>query len=262
MPELWIRPTVRSAGQLITAGLLASSLVACSDTPTAPATQEGQSSVPSFAAGRSRAANKAERFKKYVSGGAYAALFGHERRSPAGLGFPRGLGRGKIADLADVLVNDRGQPGLGQSEVTVAEHGGTIVVGYNDAAGFYDFQEGATGWAISPNRGRTFLDGGGLPRLSSAGFFHSGDPGLASDNSGTFYFTDLCFDFNTNPVLSGICLTTGRKHGATINWRVPIYAVSSLPDFLDKPFVAVDRQGRNVYVSYTRFSNALPCGQI
>ena len=135
-------------------------------------------------------------------------------------------------------------------------------MGFNDAAGFFDIEAGITGWAVSHDRGRTFLDGGGLPRMPSSGFLHSGDPGLAADKSGTFYFTDICFDLNTNPVLSGVCLTIGRKQGRTINWGIPTYAVSSLPDFLDKPFVAVDRQGRDVYISYTRFANEQPCGQI
>jgi hypothetical protein len=257
------QPTGRPATLLATACVLTLSLAACSEAPTSPPPAAVQSPAPSLASGRARAASKAERYKKYLSGGAYAALFGRRQGGSAhALGFPHRGRRGKIADLADVLVNDRGQPGLGQSEVTIAEHGGTIVVGYNDAAGFEDFNEGLTGWAISHNRGRSFLDGGGLPHMASSGFIHFGDPGLAADNGGTFYFTDLCFDFNTDPVLSGICLTTGRRHGQTIDWGTPIYVVSTLPEFLDKPFIAVDPQGRDVYVSYTRFSDELPCGQI
>ncbi len=246
-------PTARPARLFVALSALALSLAACSETPTAPAGGPAVSNGPSLAA---------QPYKRYLSGGAYGALFGRQSRSTPGLGFPhRGRG-GSFTDQVDVLVNDRNQLGLGQSEVTVTDHGGTIVVGFNDAAGFYSFDEGLTGWAVSPDRGRTFIDGGGLPRIPSPGFFHLGDPSLASDNGGTFYFADLCLDFSTEPVLSGICLTTGRRHGRTIAWRTPIYAVSSLPDFLDKEMVAVSPDGRDVYISYTRFSNEQPCGQI
>jgi hypothetical protein len=262
MTERTLQPTGRSAALLTAACAVTLALAACSEAPTSPPAPGDQSLVPSLAFGRTKAAAKAERYKKYLSGGAYAALFGRRQGGSAhALGFPHAGRRGKIADLADVLVNNRGQIGLAQSEVTIADHGGTIVVGYNDGAGFADFDEGLTGWAISHNRGRSFFDGGGLPRMASSGFIHFGDPGLATDNGGTFYFTDLCADFNTDPVLSGICLTVGRRHGQTIDWGTPIYVVSSQTDFLDKPFPAIDPQGRDLYVSYTRFSNDA-CGQI
>jgi hypothetical protein len=257
------QPSRRSAAPLAAAWALALSLGACSEAPTSPPTPGDKSLAPSLASGRAQAAGKAERYRRYLSGGAYATLFGGRQGGSAhALGLPHVGRHGRIADGADVLVNDRSQIGLGQSEVTIAEHGGTIVAGYNDAAGFFDFGEGVTGWAISHNRGHSFVDGGALPRMTSSGFFHAGDPGLATDNGGTFYFTDLCFDFNTNPVLSGICLTVGRRRGQTIDWGTPIYVVSSLPDFLDKPFIAVDPEGRDLYVSYTRFSSDDPCGQI
>ncbi len=261
MSEILVLPAGASARLLLAA--LALGLVACAGEPSAPSAERDAAAKPALAAGRTKAATKAKSYKKYLSGGAYGGLFGRRQtRSTHGLGFPHGGGRGKIADLADVLVNDRGQLGLGQSEVTIADHGGTIVVGFNDAAGFFDFEQGVTGYAVSPDRGKTFIDGGGLPRMPSPGFFHLGDPSLAADNGGTFYFADICLDFSTEPVLSGICLTTGRRHGRSIDWNTPIYAVSSLPDFLDKEMVAVGRDGRDVYISYTRFSAEDPCGQI
>jgi hypothetical protein len=195
---------------------------------------------------------------------AYRYFFGQHKggKRSTGLRFPRGLGTAQPADLPDRLVNDRSEIGIGQSEVTIADHGGTIVVGWNDATGFYDFEQGITGWGFSKNGGKSFIDGGSLPRIPTPGFLHSGDPGLAAGNNGRFFFSDLCFDLGTEPVLSGICVTTGRRQGSTIGWSVPVYAASSLPDFLDKPLIATDRQGRHVYVSYTRFSNETPCGQI
>jgi hypothetical protein len=235
-------------------------LAACADDePTAPGSGPSETApTPSFARiATSTRARQLEPFKDRLSGSAYRLFFGHKVRS-AGLGFRLPLGRGRgpaPRDLADVLVNSRNGPGLVQSETTIADHGGTIVAGFNDADGFYPghFEEGVSGWSISPDRGRTFIDGGGLPRIPTPGFFHSGDPGLAVSNDGTFFYVDLCSDFGTDPVLSGVCVTAGRRQGRTIDWHTPVYASSSLPDFLDKCFIATDRQGRDVHVSYTRF---------
>jgi len=234
-------------------------LAACVDhEPTAPAANQSKAArAAEFTEAISAKAKQLDPIKERLGGSAYRVFFGHRERA-AGSGFRFGFGRGRTAaprDFPDVLVNDRSGPGLVQSEVTIADHGGTIVVGFNDADGFYPgfFEEGVTGWGASPDRGRTFVDGGGLPRIPTPGFFHGGDPGLAVGNNGTFFFADLCFDFGTEPVLSGVCVTTGRRQGRTIDWRTPVYAASSLPDFLDKPFIAADRQGQHVYVSYTRF---------
>jgi hypothetical protein len=234
-------------------------LAACVDNePTAPTLNQSKAGAArTFGAAIAAKAKQLEPIKERLSGSAYRLFFGQRERA-ARSGFRLGLGQGRSAsprDFADVLVNDPSGPGLVQSEETIADHGGTIVAGFNDATGFYPdhFDEGVTGWAVSPDRGRTFLDGGGLPRIPTPGFFHAGDPGLAVGNNGTFFFADLCFDFSTAPALSGVCVTAGRRQGRTIDWRTPVYAASSLPDFLDKSFIATDRQGQDVYVSYTRF---------
>jgi hypothetical protein len=110
-----------------------------------------------------------------------------------------------------------------------------------------------TGWGISPDAGRTLLDGGGLPPIPSPGFIHLGDPGLAVGTNGTFFLSDICLDLAVSPLFNGICVTAGRRQGRTMDWRTPVYAVTEPSDFLDKPFIAADRQGRSVYVSYTLF---------
>jgi hypothetical protein len=207
---------------------------------------------------------KVRPYKRYLGSSSYRYFFGHTKMAKhwAGLRLFGEASRAQTADLPDRLVNDRGEIGLGQSEVSIADRGGTIVVGWNDATGFFDIDAGVTGWGLSTNGGKSFVDGGGLPRMPTPLFLHAGDPGLAASNDGTFFFSDLCFDFGTEPVLSGICVTSGRRRGGTIQWGTPVYAASSLPDFLDKPFIATDRQGQDVFVSYTRFSNEQPCGQI
>lgn len=235
-------------------------LVACTQDISSP-----RDTRPTLEASRARieVPAKARAAKRYLGASSYRLFFG-KRLGRQGIKLPARKSHGHPGpdDFPDKLVNDRSEIGLGQSEVSLAAHGGTIVLGWNDATGFYDFNTGVTGWGLSPDGGKTFLDGGGLPRIPTQGFIHAGDPGVVADQGGTFYFADLCFDFGTEPVLSGICLTVGRRSGHTINWGTPIYAVSSLPDFLDKPFPAVSRNGRDVYISYTRFGNATPFGQI
>ncbi|MBA2459968.1 MAG: hypothetical protein H0V43_13570 [Gemmatimonadales bacterium] len=234
----------------------------CAEEPAAPSeTPQGQ--LRAHLAGRP-VPEKVRLSKRYLGASAYRYFFGQRtgRKSLAAPRFPGGRGGARPADLADVLVNDRSEIGIGQSEVSIAARGGTIVAGWNDATGFYIFEEGVTGWGLSTNGGKSFRDGGGLPRIPTPGFFHLGDPGLAADNGGTFHFSDLCLDFGTDPVLSGICVTTGRRQGQTIAWRTPVYAASTLPDFLDKPLIAVDPQGDDVYVSYTRFFGGGGFGQI
>jgi hypothetical protein len=207
-------------------------------------------------------AERAEPYKDYLGAASYRLLFGRPdaadartsrgRSSGISIGMPsfsRVAAASGPTDMADVLVNNRAQPGLGQSEVSIASSGGTLVAAWNDAAGFYVPADGLSGWGVSTDRGQTWTDGGGFPRMATAGFIHGGDPALAVNNDKDFLFADLCFD----GAISGICVTTGLADAVTVNWATPIYAASSTVDFLDKEFIDVDHTGTDVYVTYTRF---------
>jgi len=246
-------------------GALAIGLVACAGESTSPEPGRDQSVRPSLAAVSLQPNKHFAGIKDQLGGSAYRAIFGRAGttgRLRRGLTLPLGRGLGaRPRDLADVLVNDRSQIGIGQSETTIADHGGTLVVAWNDAAGFYDPEIGATGWGVSWNRGKSFFDGGGLPNLPVPGFIHLGDPGLAVGNNGVFYLSDIClifpgafFDFD-HPFTSGVCVTRGTRQGQTIHWDTPVLAASApgLESFLDKPLIATDRQGQDVYVSFTSF---------
>ena len=86
-----------------------------------------------------------------------------------------------------------------QSETEVAVNGSNVVVGYNDSFGFYDNQQGLSGFAFSTNGGNTFIDGGGLPPLiRGVRPFplpvdrYLGDPVVQVDQStGEFYFASI-----------------------------------------------------------------------
>ena len=76
-----------------------------------------------------------------------------------------------------------------------------MVVGYNDSQQtlqpFVVASANLTGYAYSSNGGASFTDGGALPLTPE--FINFGDPWLASDRNGTFYFSQLQFDyFNFN----------------------------------------------------------------
>ena len=269
MPATFSQATSAATHRLAWSAAVVLAFAACADNEaTAPSSGQTTTLAASLAAARATSkVQRLERIRNRLSSGIQALFPSQKRSATSGVRLPLGRGRGGGApsSLADVLVNDRGQPGLLQSEVTIADHGGTIVLGWNDGAGVtpdLNFEAGLTGWGFSPDGGRTFIDGGSLPRISSPFFIHLGDPGLAAGNDGTFFFSDICLDFGTDPILSGICVSAGGRHGRTIGWSTPIYAVSTKPDFLDKPFIATDRQGQDVYLSYTRFLGGGGFGQI
>lgn len=93
-----------------------------------------------------------------------------------------------------------------QSETEIAvlnsknSHGKKMVVGYNDSFGFYDNRQGLSGFSYSTNRGRTWIDGGGLPPKVPSGApagtpgsdAYFGDPVVVVHHaSESFYFASI-----------------------------------------------------------------------
>ncbi len=167
-----------------------------------------------------------------------------------------------ITASANVQVNDPAGPGLGQSEVDVAAIGSFVVVAWNDARGFFVFNDGLSGWGFSADGGKTFTDGGSFPRKPIASFRRRGDPALAAaSDAGVFFFADICQETG----VAALCVTKGTVAGGSITWGTPVYAaIAPAPAFfLDKEFIAADPTGTNIYVTYTRFGpGALGFGQI
>jgi hypothetical protein len=82
-----------------------------------------------------------------------------------------------------------------QSETAVAVSGSNVVVGYNDSQNallFLTAGADLSGYAYSTDGGQTFTDGGVLP--NAPGNVNVGDPWLASDSSGTIYYSTLTID--------------------------------------------------------------------
>jgi hypothetical protein len=168
-----------------------------------------------------------------------------------------------------VLVNDPSKDSLAsqdistQSETAVASFGSTIVVAYNDSAGFLS-DRSFMGFSRSTNGGASFIDRGHFPVPSTA--FNFGDPGLVVNRLGHFYASSISFD-SARP--SGFNDTIGiaksTDGGATFGLPVYLPAAGVEPNsFQDKMFIAVDTTtrptGGNVYVTFTSFP-ATPTGQ-
>ena len=152
---------------------------------------------------------------------------------------------------ANVRANDTsGDPaGSTQSENTIAALGGNMIAGWNDGKNF-GVSPGGTGYAYSTNGGLSWTDGGVLP-VPGATALHEGDPCLTNDNAGNFYFADLYTP--DMDVTSSIAVCKGTFIAGVVVWSMPVMVTSTVPDFLDKEWIAADKVGGNVYVTYTRF---------
>jgi hypothetical protein len=105
--------------------------------------------------------------------------------------------------LANVLVNNPGEDShqvdqTTQSETSVAVHGKNVVVGFNDSQiflqPFITAGSNLTGYSYSTDGGKSFTDGGGLP--NRPGEQNLGDPWLATDRAGNFYFANLVINID------------------------------------------------------------------
>ena len=96
-----------------------------------------------------------------------------------------------------------------QSETAVAVSGSNVVVGYNTSSHtllFLTAGSNLTGFGFSTDGGQTFTDGGVLP--NAPGDINFGDPWLATDSSGTMYFSTLTLDGTTGNLLVGVAHST------------------------------------------------------
>ena len=167
--------------------------------------------------------------------------------------------------LTNVLVNDpsadSNQPDqTTQSETTVAVAGSNVVVGFNDSQQtlqpFLLASANLTGYAYSSNSGASFTDGGALPLTPE--FINFGDPWLATDRNGNFYYSQLQFDyFNLNLDIGVAKSTNGGR-----TWSQPQPITRPLFDVFytgDKEAIAVgpdpsQKSRDNLYVAWDDFS--------
>lgn len=150
-----------------------------------------------------------------------------------------------------------------QSETTVAVSGANVVIGFNDSqqalASTATAGADLTGYAYSRDGGESFTDAGALP--NAPGAVNLGDPWLATDRTGAFYYSTLMLAPSElrGGVLVGVAKSTdgGRSFGAPVK-------VSPEPsgfDFYqgDKPAVTTGRARAvatrdNLYVAWDDFA--------
>jgi hypothetical protein len=145
-----------------------------------------------------------------------------------------------------------------QSEVSSAVYGPHIVAGWNDFES-YVASNSIANWAVSHDGGTTFTDSlYGLPVYAAPGIVATGgDPAIDVAADGTFYYSTICTYNDGANDLSAICLYESTDFGDTFNLTWYVYT-GDTADFLDKPYLGVDRTNGKVYITYAYFDNASP----
>lgn len=159
------------------------------------------------------------------------------------------IARGTIG--ANVRLNDTTDdpPHTCNSETHLAAAGDQVVAGWNDGRIFPD-PPGAAGYAYSIDGGATWTDGGLLPAPPDA--VYHGDPVLATDGQGNFYYASL---YSPDGDRSTVSVNRGRFLGDSLVWDPPVEVfISSLSDFYDKEWMACDPVDGTLYLACTLFT--------
>lgn len=243
--------------------------------------------------------------EELLSAGGRAALFGPDSPIQSPGEFQRGAhdnGRGGNTFVNDPCLDplppDRQRTVQSETEIavlnTVGSMGKKMVAGYNDSFGFYNRQQGLSGYAYSTDGGNTWIDGGGLPTRvpgqdPATGDRYFGDPVIVVHHrTETFFYASIyqrpdgittlsvsrgrfmvAPPQNTESVSNTRCLNQPEETGIPdvpqrqkerIIWEPPFEAI--LPpylgpgnqDFLDKEWLYVDQNTGTLYMTYTRFA--------
>ena len=168
----------------------------------------------------------------------------------------------------NVQVNCRAEDGTSpqntQSETTVAAFGQKVVVGYNDSLVCCTPALNFTGYSVSNDGGKTFTDEGDLPWQPNVQPI--GDPAVARDGSGNFYFTSLALNaagIGAHSMISFYKMPAGSSTFKLIS--VPVDVGGAQTAFADKDYLAVgkDASGQtHFYITWTFFSSGSPYSPI
>jgi hypothetical protein len=188
---------------------------------------------------------------------------------------------------------DNGQNADGDDESEGPDGSGKLMVaGYNDSFGFYNANQGLSGFSYSTNGGKSWIDGGGLPPIVKSGqsVFAPGQDAYFGDpvvqvhhRSKTFYYASIyklpnqTFALAVNRGQFRVAPAQGVESKANtrceshpsqfgvpdppapirkrIIWEPPV--VASFPifpgDLLDKEWLYVDQRTGELYLVYVRF---------
>jgi hypothetical protein len=175
-------------------------------------------------------------------------------------------------DLSDIQINDPNLdniqtfPGTRpfeastQSETSVTQSGQNILVGYNSSANAPIVKIGSnlfythiffSAYSVSHDGGTTWTSGF-LPPPSGS-IVTLGDPAVAVDRAGNFYYSNLALDASFTGV---IAVNKSTDHGTTFSAGT----IVATDDGSDKDWIAVGPDPQvpsrdNVYVTWTSFQN-------
>lgn len=177
--------------------------------------------------------------------------------------FPLGMSPGCAAEpstTGNVQVNcvaeDGTSPQNTQSETSVAVSGQKVVVGYNDSLVCCFPALNLTAYSVSTDGGSTFTDMGTLPFRPD--LQPIGDPSVARDDQGNFYFASLALGsagLGTHSRIAFYEMPAGSDTFKLIS--VPVDVGSGELFFADKEYLAVGRDASgqlHFYITWTFFS--------
>jgi hypothetical protein len=146
-----------------------------------------------------------------------------------------------------------------QSETSVAVIGDLVVVGFNDASGFFN-PDGisVSGFAWSADGGQNFTYGGQLPVLGGSDAVR-GDPDVKAwidpgTQEVTFVYSSI---YRTVSGDNSLCVHVSTDGGQTWDGPREVSPITSSSVFADKEFMDVDPETGRVLLSWTSFGSTL-----
>jgi hypothetical protein len=241
------------AACLSVAGLLAGGLAVPAAAAGSATSGSASSGSPPDWAGNPRLDGAAEVAKNIIEG-----------KGPTSL--PHGSSPGCAAEASasgNVQVNcvaeDGTSPQNTQSETSVAVSGQKVVVGYNDSLVCCIPAANLTAYSVSGDGGSSFTDKGTLPFRPDVQPI--GDPAVARDDHGNFYFASLALGSAGRGSHSKIAFYEMPAGSDTFQLvSVPVDVGSGRLFFADKEYLAVGRDASgqlHFYLTWTFFSRAV-----
>jgi hypothetical protein len=154
------------------------------------------------------------------------------------------------------LAEDGGSSLNTESETSVAAMGSKVVVGFNDSLVCCVPAINLTGYSVSTDGGAHFTDMGDLP--AAPGTLPIGDPTVAHDADGNFYFATLALNsvgIGTHSEIAFYKMPAGSSRFQLVSTVTDVGSDELF--FADKEYLAVgtDGSGRtHFYISWTFFS--------
>jgi hypothetical protein len=159
-------------------------------------------------------------------------------------------------------AEDDASPQNTQSETSVVAVGQKVVVGYNDSLVCCLPAINLSGYSVSTDGGKTFIDKGDLPW--SGNVQPIGDPSLATDDQGNIFYATLAFQ---GPFAQSLIVLYEMPVGSTSFQllSVPVNVGNARSFFADKELLAIGRDAsgqRHFYITWTHYAHSSVTGPV